>query len=61
MKNLWARIGYRPTARLLHRLNLHHTHRIGPMEDGAIFEKCEWCGISRAVYRPGWKMPEDSA
>lgn len=51
LRLLWARTGYRPTARLLHRLNLHHTKRIGPMEDGAVIHKCEWCGVSR-VDRP---------
>jgi hypothetical protein len=48
MTSLWLRFGYRPWARLLHRLSLHHTRRIGPMEDGAIIHKCEWCGVSRA-------------
>jgi hypothetical protein len=47
MGALWARFGYRPWARLLHRFDLHHTKRIGPIGDGEIIHKCEWCGISR--------------
>lgn len=41
---------YRAWARLLHRLNLHHTRRIGPLiddeGDGAYLIRCEWCGLS---------------
>jgi hypothetical protein len=44
---LWARTGYRPWARLLHRLNLHHTRRHGPFEDGTFAHRCDWCGVSR--------------
>lgn len=55
MKGLWNRFCYRHWARLLHALNLHHSRRYGPMEDGSILERCEWCGLSRVVYRPGWK------
>ncbi len=50
---LWARAGYRPWARLLHRFNLHHTRQIGPMEDGAIIHRCDWCGASRKDWLPG--------
>lgn len=36
--------------RAMHRVGLHKTVRIGPMmEDGAVIEKCNWCGISRIV------------
>jgi hypothetical protein len=47
MRTLWRRVGYRPWARLLHHFDLHHTRRIGPMEDGATIHRCEWCGASR--------------
>jgi hypothetical protein len=47
LRTAWARTGYRPWARLLHRVSLHHTRRIGPLEDGAIVHRCEWCGLSR--------------
>lgn len=46
-KHLWSRFGYRPWAKLLHHFDLHHTRRIGPMEDGVIIHRCEWCGVSR--------------
>lgn len=42
---------YRLWSRLLHRFNLHHTTRIGPLvdEDGdsAYVIRCEWCGLGR--------------
>jgi hypothetical protein len=38
---------YRVSARVLHRFNLHHTQRHGPMEDGAYLHRCEWCGLHR--------------
>jgi hypothetical protein len=44
---LWLRTGYRPLARLLHRFDLHHTVRMGPLEDGVTVHRCEWCGVSR--------------
>lgn len=46
---LWARTGYRPWARLLHRLNLHHAKR-HTMLDGTVITKCEWCGLSAVEY-----------
>ncbi len=55
MSTVWNKYFYRHWAKLLHRFSLHHTERIGPVEDGSILEKCNWCGISRWVYRPGWK------
>lgn len=40
---------YRAWSRLLHRFNLHHTRRIGPLEDedgdGVYIIKCDWCGM----------------
>lgn len=44
---------YRIWARLLHRFNLHHTRRSGPMEDGAYLHRCDWCGVSRKEV-PAW-------
>jgi hypothetical protein len=38
---------YRLWSRALHRFNLHHTRRVGPMQDGAYLHRCEWCGVSR--------------
>lgn len=38
---------YRLAARALHRFNLHHSRRIGPMEDGRFIHRCDWCGLSR--------------
>lgn len=55
---------YRAWARLLHRFNLHHTKRIGPMEDGRFLHRCEWCGLRRTE-TPMWiterEMREHSA
>lgn len=45
--HLYSRTLYRPLSRFMHRFGLHHTRRIGPMEDGAVIHKCEWCGVSR--------------
>ena len=46
---------YQRTQRAMHRVGLHKTRRYGPMiEDGAVIEKCEWCGISRVV--TNWEM-----
>lgn len=42
---LWYRTGYRPWARLLHRVNLHHTREYGPLADGRYMIRCEWCGL----------------
>ena len=38
---------YQRWSRLLHRFDFHQTRRIGPLEDGAIVHRCEWCGVSR--------------
>jgi hypothetical protein len=56
LRLLWGRTGYRPLARLLHRLNLHHTVRIGPLDDGVIVERCEWCGLSGRLTPPGVRL-----
>jgi len=45
LRIVWYRVGYRSWSRLLHRFNLHHARRTGPMEDGAILNRCEWCGL----------------
>jgi hypothetical protein len=60
---LWFRFGYRPFARLLHRFNLHHTKRIGPLEPtGDYVHKCEWCGVSRTERtRPPYELPFSDA
>ncbi len=47
LTGLWLRHGYRAWARLLHRFNLHHSRRCGPMQDGRLLHRCEWCGMSR--------------
>ena len=50
MTDLRARLrgrAYRFTAKLLHRFDLHHTRRIGPLEDGVTIHRCDWCGVSR--------------
>ncbi len=47
----WCSYGYQPWARLLHRFSLHHTRTFGPMDDGALLIRCEWCGVQR-VERP---------
>lgn len=54
---LWGRTGYQPWARLLHRLNLHHTRTYGPMEDGLSLVKCEWCGLSKSMV-PDWLIEQ---
>ncbi len=45
---------YRTVARLLHHFDLHHTRRIGPLEDSdgdwVIGRRCEWCGIAGREY-----------
>ena len=38
---------YRSVKRLMHRFDLHHTKRIGPLDDGRTVHRCEWCGVSR--------------
>jgi hypothetical protein len=43
----WHGVRYRVTARTLHRLNLHHTRTLGPMDDGAYLVRCDWCGLSQ--------------
>ena len=46
---------YRAKSRLMHRFNLHHTRRIGPLEPhGGMVEKCDWCGLSRSI--PPWEV-----
>lgn len=46
LRLLWARTGYRPTQRLLHRLNLHYAPP-GPQMPGQIGRQhwCQWCGL----------------
>lgn len=43
----WARTGYRPTMRLLHRLNLHYATRDPYRMPGRIGHlcRCHWCGL----------------
>lgn len=48
----WHGARYRALARLLHRFNLHHTRRSGPMEDGAYLHRCDWCGLRRTEWPP---------
>ncbi len=43
MKTIWLRFGYRPWARLLHRMNLHHATVI--YADGEVQDWCQWCGL----------------
>lgn len=47
----WRGARYRAWSRLLHRFNLHHTRRIGPLVDddgdAAYVVRCEWCGLSQ--------------
>lgn len=52
---------YRTTKKIMHRYNLHHTVRYGPMEDGAIIHRCEWCGVGRVEHSMEgiWKKMND--
>jgi len=50
MRNLYYKYIYRRWSKILHLLNLHHTRRSGPFEDGAFLDRCEWCGISQKIY-----------
>lgn len=50
VRDLWASLCgwvYRSLTRLMHRFNLHHSRRSGPMEDGVYLHRCEWCGMRR--------------
>ena len=53
---LWCRTGgYRAFMRWAHRWNWHHTKTIGPLEDGAMQEWCQWCGL-RDSNRPAGSL-----
>lgn len=48
---------YRVKSRLLHRFNLHHTRRLGPMPDGVYLHRCDWCGMTRKEV-PMWLIEQ---
>jgi hypothetical protein len=38
---------YRWRKQTQHRLGWHSWQHLGPMEDGAEFDHCDWCGANR--------------
>lgn len=51
----WANTGYRPTMKLAHKFNWHHTIKLGPFEDGSTQRWCQWCGLRDVSKR---KLPD---
>lgn len=49
---LWLRYLYRPTSRILHRMNLHYAPE-RDMMDGSTIRWCQWCGLRDVRYRGG--------
>lgn len=57
-KWFYYRFIHQPLMRLAHRHGWHHTHTIGPMEDGTVIFRCGWCGLQQ-VSKPLRIVSED--